>query len=70
MPEVGKVHLARVHWAKGFQKTHWVIVDDEGKVIDPDNGIEPDWLDGVVFGDIVEHPYISSFYEVYDAPAG
>lgn len=56
-PEPGKVYLARVYWVKGTNRTHWVIVNAHGIVVDPAHGFDPDWtLNGV--------SYMASLYEV------
>ena len=37
-PEHGKVYIAIVHWAKDINRTHWVIVNSHGQIIDPAGG--------------------------------
>jgi len=63
-PEPGKVYLARVHWKKGGKRTHWVIVNAHGIVVDPAAGRDPEWTRNGV-------SYITSLYEVgFDQDGG
>lgn len=52
----GRMYLARVHWFKGGNRTHWVVVNDQ-VIVDPAYGSDPEWTRG-------DLSYITSLYEV------
>lgn len=58
-PEPGQTYLARVHWGEGKTKTHWVLVNARGEIIDPAHGFSPD-----EHGIWPKSSHLTSLYEV------